>query len=136
MKPCFVDHCKAWILFDMSVLVEFDYYLNLVVKKKTNGFTKRGCRRSDIEDSIDRAISRFMTRCSYEINFHTKKLPSYRAVEHTWERLKQYYDSPSTSLFVVDRVRSLHVRGIPKFRGGCKAYAHHVWLCISWYGYK
>lgn len=23
-------------------------------------------------------------------------------------------------------MRSLHVRGIPKFRGGCEAYAHHV----------
>lgn len=23
-------------------------------------------------------------------------------------------------------MRSLHVRGIPKFRGGCVAYAHHV----------
>lgn len=52
--------------------------------------------------------------------------PNYRAVKHTYERLKRHYSSPSTSLFVVDCVRSLHVRGIPKFRGGCEAYAHHV----------
>ena len=52
--------------------------------------------------------------------------PSYKAVKHTWERLKRYYNSPSALLFVVDCVWSLHVRGIPKFRGGCEAYAHHV----------
>ena len=73
----------------MSVRVEFDCYLNLVVKKKTNGFTKRGCRRSDIEDSIDRPISRFMTRCSYEIYFHIAELKGRETHMRAFEAVLQ-----------------------------------------------